>query len=152
MVKSCCAHNCTNRFVPKRANTSENNPGSSSGSSDITSHATTIERSFHRFPKDEEMRRLWIAAINRANFKPNNSTYICSDHFLSTDYKKGKRRTFLKQNAVPFGKSVKERRQIKKTTLKKVIKKQKKTIPKLVKRLSITLIKIRIQMAISTPE
>ena len=129
-MKSCCAHNCTNRFVPKRANTSENDPGSSSGSNIITSQTNTPGRSFHRFPKDEEMRRLWIAAINRADFKPNNNTYICSDHFLSTNYKKGKQRTFLKQSAVPFGKSLTERRKIKKTTLKKVITKKGKTIPK----------------------
>ena len=59
MVKSCCAIGCTNRLTK----------------------GSTL--SFYRFPADVERRRLWIAAINRRDWEPNEYSYVCSAHFVS---------------------------------------------------------------------
>ncbi|XP_049271083.1 zinc finger protein 37 homolog isoform X1 [Rhipicephalus sanguineus] len=37
----------------------------------------------HRFPVDEEQRRLWLVSLNRKNFLPSHSSRVCSEHFLS---------------------------------------------------------------------
>ncbi|XP_066941611.1 uncharacterized protein [Macrobrachium rosenbergii] len=59
MPSSCCAIGCKNRHV--------------SGSS----------KRFFRFPKaDIERRKRWIQAIGRINWKPNDGSRICSDHFV----------------------------------------------------------------------
>jgi hypothetical protein len=39
--------------------------------------------SFCRFPADTERRRLWISAINRKGWEPNEYSYVCSAHFVS---------------------------------------------------------------------
>lgn len=39
-------------------------------------------RSMFRIPRDEEKRRLWLAAINRDKINPKTSR-ICSKHFVS---------------------------------------------------------------------
>ena len=59
MVKSCCAVGCTNRST--KGNT----------------------LSFYHFPADTERRRLWISAINRKGWEPNEYSYVCSAHFVS---------------------------------------------------------------------
>jgi len=59
MVKRCCAVECTNRST--KGNT----------------------LSFYRFPADTERRRLWISAINRKGWEPNEYSYVCSAHFVS---------------------------------------------------------------------
>ena len=45
-------------------------------------------RSFHRLPKDPAIRDEWLKSIRRKNFVPSQTAqlYICSDHFLPTDY------------------------------------------------------------------
>ena len=120
MVHSCCAINCTNRAVKKQPLSSSTDNASSSNSCD-----NVPVRSFHRFPKDEYLQRLWVSAVSRVGFKPTKCSRICSDHFLETDFLKEKKRRLLKQSAVPFGKSLKERRKIIKTPLKKPKKKLK---------------------------
>lgn len=59
MVKNCCVVGCHNVFK---------------ASSGIK---------FHRFPKDEERRAKWIAAVRRENWTPNDNTWICSQHFVN---------------------------------------------------------------------
>ena len=59
MVKSRCAVGCTNRLIK----------------------GSTL--SFYRFPTDSERRRLWITAINRRVWEPNEYNYVCSAHFVS---------------------------------------------------------------------
>ena len=39
--------------------------------------------SFYRCPSDSERCRLWIAAIERKGWEPNNYSYVCSAHFVS---------------------------------------------------------------------
>ena len=37
---------------------------------------------FYRFPRDEARRNAWAAAVKRKDWKPNDSSWICSEHFL----------------------------------------------------------------------
>eukprot|EP00795_Rhopilema_esculentum_P001055 gene1055-15385_t len=55
------------------------------------------------FPANEEKRQLWIAAVRRWKWHPTKYSYICSDHFLVTDYKvpPGQPRPRLAPSAVP---------------------------------------------------
>lgn len=65
---------------------------------------------FHcRFPKDEDMRMKWVKACNRVDpdnpmkvlWKPGPGAFICSEHFLSSDYLPGASRRKLKPTAIP---------------------------------------------------
>ena len=58
MVFSCCAYGCTNR----------------QGMADIK---------FFHFPRDEERRSKWIAAIKRQNWTPSEYSRLCSAHFIT---------------------------------------------------------------------
>ena len=86
-------------------------------------HLTKPFLSFHKFPKNEEMKSLWCKAIcesqSQQHFLPTKYSYICSDHFEESDYsvvnpsntdaltsKPNLERRRLKPNAVPFGKSI----------------------------------------------
>ena len=43
----------------------------------------------HRFPKDPYMIKLWIAKINREDFREKDikaSAFLCSKHFTDADY------------------------------------------------------------------
>ena len=64
---------------------------------------------YHRFPRDKNLRKVWITKCRRADvFNVNNAT-ICSDHFLPDDYTRDLRnellqlptRKRLKNSAVP---------------------------------------------------
>ena len=44
---------------------------------------TFIRKKVSRFPKDSDRRIKWIAALKRENWKPNDYTWICSQHFVS---------------------------------------------------------------------
>ncbi|TSN95639.1 Histone-lysine N-methyltransferase PRDM9 [Bagarius yarrelli] len=59
--------------------------------------------SFHTFPKDKEMQKMWLDNIRR-DFKITNQTRVCSRHFLSADLVEPSGptgRRCLKDNAVP---------------------------------------------------
>ena len=59
--------------------------------------------SFHKFPKDGEIRRRWIVNVRREDFTIGHHTRVCSRHFQSEDVNEpaegGRRR--LKPGAVP---------------------------------------------------
>ncbi|CAL1276894.1 unnamed protein product, partial [Larinioides sclopetarius] len=55
---SCVAFNCINRCSKKI-------PGTT----------------FHRFPKDETLKNVWVKAIRRANWVPSKFSRLCSKHF-----------------------------------------------------------------------
>ena len=79
MVKSCVAYGCTTRWK--------------SGSG-IT---------FHTFPlKDQHQVQKWVTAVRREGWLPTKHSFICSDHFLQSDFVQNtgiyKR---LKKDAVP---------------------------------------------------
>ncbi|GAB6025320.1 hypothetical protein CHUAL_014022 [Chamberlinius hualienensis] len=40
-----------------------------------------VPYSLHRFPKNEELKSQWIAALQRKDFKPGTSARVCSLHF-----------------------------------------------------------------------
>ncbi|CAG4944266.1 unnamed protein product [Colias eurytheme] len=57
---------------------------------------------FHQFPKDRNLMKKWITALNQANFEPNIWNKVCSVHFLDSNFyetKKGLRK--LISTAVP---------------------------------------------------
>ena len=56
-----------------------------------------------RFPAKEERRKLWIAAVRRWKWSPTKYSYICSQHFLPSDYKvpPGEPYPRLKPTAIP---------------------------------------------------
>ena len=64
MPKSCCVYGCTN--------TSEKN----------------TDLSFHEFPPNKKTKDAWVARIRRVDFILTKSTYVCSNHFLTSDYVK----------------------------------------------------------------
>ena len=73
MVKSCCVVGCKNTFEKGG------------------------RLSFYNFPADKELRSKWIAAVRRESWTPNESTVICSDHFVSGERSKN----LLAPNSVP---------------------------------------------------
>ncbi|CAN7943595.1 unnamed protein product [Ixodes hexagonus] len=38
---------------------------------------------FHRVPKDPELKRKWLSALNRKDFTPTEHTRVCSAHFVT---------------------------------------------------------------------
>ena len=58
MPVSCCAYDCTKRFV------------------------TGGDTKFYRFPRDPHRRQKWILATRRQGWCPTEHTRICSDHFV----------------------------------------------------------------------
>ena len=85
MVKACSAWGCSNRFQ-KRTLESANRQN------DVT---------FHAFPKDEVLAKRWAAALRRENFIQTRTKYICSSHFLPSDYHNSGFRRKLKRHVVP---------------------------------------------------
>ncbi|KFM69304.1 THAP domain-containing protein 1, partial [Stegodyphus mimosarum] len=78
-MTSCAAYGCTNRPSKKI-------PG-------IT---------FHRFPKNPELRAEWIKAIRRLNWEPTKYSRLCSEHFSEDRIDKySQHRVYLRENAVP---------------------------------------------------
>jgi hypothetical protein len=50
---------------------------------------------YHRFPKNNELRKKWVLACKRDDqFNPSTST-VCSNHFLPTDYERDFRNELL---------------------------------------------------------
>ena len=86
MVKACSAFGCSNRSKKRSLE-----PGTREN--DVT---------FHAFPKDKVLSNRWAAALRRKNFTPTRTTYICSNHFLETDYEYSDfGRRALKRHVVP---------------------------------------------------
>ena len=40
------------------------------------------------FPKDKYLRKIWITYVNRKDWEPTNSSYICMNHFDNKYYQK----------------------------------------------------------------
>lgn len=79
MVQTCCLKNCK-----ERQNRNKN-------------------ISFHKFPKNPEMREKWIKAINQKDFKPSIHSRICSKHFVKDCFigNAWSHKRNLKHNALP---------------------------------------------------
>ncbi|XP_013174455.1 PREDICTED: THAP domain-containing protein 1-like [Papilio xuthus] len=61
----------------------------------------TDEVTFHRFPKDKAIKKKWIEATKRDNWRPSNFSVICSRHFTEDCYHSIKPRRRLLDNAIP---------------------------------------------------
>nr|ACO15292.1 THAP domain-containing protein 4 [Caligus clemensi] len=46
--------------------------------------------SYHSFPRDDNLRQLWIKAICRKDYVPNQNSRICSLHFREKDFRIGR--------------------------------------------------------------
>ncbi|XP_078482097.1 protein MBD-R2-like isoform X2 [Ciona intestinalis] len=62
--------------------------------------------SFHRMPKDEQMRKQWVVKIRRdvgPNFKITSKTRVCSKHFKEEDFRPpdNSGRRLLKEGTLP---------------------------------------------------
>ena len=67
--------------------------------------------SFHRFPKNPALRKRWVAALKLKDVPNPDTSYICSEHFLESDFKRdlraemlgpaGRKRRELLDGAVP---------------------------------------------------
>ncbi|XP_022177501.1 THAP domain-containing protein 1-like [Myzus persicae] len=81
MPVSCSVHKCTNRQI------------------------RGCSKHFFKFPlKDPYKLQLWIDAVKRKGFNPNNSSRVCSDNFLSSDFVPrpgGSYKLMLKGESVP---------------------------------------------------
>lgn len=80
MVISCSAFGCTNRQTK----------------------GSSVQ--FHRFPlKNPSLLSQWLKEVRRKNFVPSKYSFICSEHFIDTDYqiRPGATVKLLNTNAVP---------------------------------------------------
>lgn len=77
MPLTCVAYNCTNR------------------------HQKGSGISFHRFPSNQVLRQKWVDAVNRANWTPTSSSYLCSHHFQDTCFRRINDRNYLLDNSLP---------------------------------------------------
>lgn len=64
---------------------------------------------YHRFPKSEELRRVWLSRCKRTDKFNVNTARVCSKHFLPEDYERDMKnellglptRKILRLNAIP---------------------------------------------------
>ncbi|XP_075557876.1 peroxynitrite isomerase THAP4-like [Dermacentor variabilis] len=47
---------------------------------------STLGTSFHMFPRDQQVRKLWVLAVRRENWQPTRSSMLCSAHFKKDDF------------------------------------------------------------------
>lgn len=79
IMVTCVAYGCKNKSVQRLPNVS-----------------------FHRFPLDPHLRKIWTKAVGRKNWIPSAGSALCSLHFLDMYFKTHtKHRRRLKDNAVP---------------------------------------------------
>ncbi|XP_044746575.1 uncharacterized protein LOC123308097 [Coccinella septempunctata] len=59
--------------------------------------------SFHRFPGDDEKRRIWASLLGWSSICPKKLIFICSDHFDSNDLvTRAHGKVYLKRDANPL--------------------------------------------------
>ncbi|XP_028266090.1 THAP domain-containing protein 2-like [Parambassis ranga] len=80
MPHSCSAWNCTYRFI---------------------SQTRSIGITFHRFPKDRNLRKRWEAAVRREGFSAGSSSMLCSEHFRPEDFDRTGQTVRLRTGTVP---------------------------------------------------
>ncbi|XP_012719468.2 THAP domain-containing protein 6 [Fundulus heteroclitus] len=56
---------------------------------------------FHQFPKNPGLRKAWVAAFRRLDFKPSNKTVLCSDHFTEADFDRTGQTVRLREGVIP---------------------------------------------------
>ncbi|XP_047432296.1 THAP domain-containing protein 2-like [Mugil cephalus] len=56
---------------------------------------------FHKFPKDVELRRKWDIAVRRHRFTSSKSSVLCSEHFKAEDFDRTGQIVRLKDGVIP---------------------------------------------------
>ncbi|XP_072558846.1 transcription factor E2F6 isoform X1 [Paramormyrops kingsleyae] len=56
---------------------------------------------FHKFPKDPGLRKAWAIAVRRKDFKPNDTTVLCSCHFKADDFDRTGQIVRLRESVIP---------------------------------------------------
>ncbi|XP_030250826.1 THAP domain-containing protein 6-like isoform X2 [Sparus aurata] len=56
---------------------------------------------FHRFPKDEELRKQWEVALRREGFCASQSSMLCSEHFRREDFDRTGQTVRIRDGAIP---------------------------------------------------
>ncbi|XP_037831652.1 uncharacterized protein si:ch73-130a3.4 isoform X3 [Kryptolebias marmoratus] len=80
MPHSCAAWNCNNRF---------------------TAQTRADGITFHRFPKDKELRKQWETAVRREGFSASPSSMLCSEHFSPETFDRTGQTVRIRAGAVP---------------------------------------------------
>ncbi|XP_058503501.1 THAP domain-containing protein 6-like [Solea solea] len=80
MPNSCSACGCTNRC-------------------NIQARSQGI--TFHKFPKDDVLRKLWEVALRREGFNASQSSRLCSEHFRQEDFDRTGQTVRIREGAVP---------------------------------------------------
>ncbi|XP_074032118.1 THAP domain-containing protein 2-like [Leptinotarsa decemlineata] len=57
--------------------------------------------SFHRFPRNEDRRAIWVANMKISNWSPSKNDRICSKHFETCYFYRTEEKTKLLNEAVP---------------------------------------------------
>ncbi|XP_048031120.1 THAP domain-containing protein 6-like [Megalobrama amblycephala] len=70
-----------------------------------TNRRTVVNRSrgitFHRFPRDKELRRQWEVAIRREGFSASEFSVLCSEHFKPEDFDRTGQTVRIRDGAKP---------------------------------------------------
>ncbi|KAG5851837.1 hypothetical protein ANANG_G00056060 [Anguilla anguilla] len=80
MPHSCAAWGCTNRYT-------------------IQTRSRGI--TFHKFPKEKELRRQWEVAVRREGFPASESSVLCSEHFKREDFDRTGQTVRIRDGAKP---------------------------------------------------
>ncbi|XP_051571530.1 THAP domain-containing protein 6-like [Myxocyprinus asiaticus] len=80
MPDSCAAWGCTNRRT-------------------IQTRSRGI--TFHRFPKEKQLRRQWEVALRREAFSASESSVLCSEHFKPEDFDRTGQTVRMRDGAKP---------------------------------------------------
>ncbi|XP_024921290.1 THAP domain-containing protein 6-like isoform X2 [Cynoglossus semilaevis] len=56
---------------------------------------------FHKFPKDKEMRRKWEISLQREEFTASNTSVLCSEHFKQDDFDRTGQIVRLRNEVIP---------------------------------------------------
>ncbi|XP_034088487.1 THAP domain-containing protein 6-like, partial [Gymnodraco acuticeps] len=56
---------------------------------------------FHKFPKDKDMRKKWEVALRREGFTASESSVICSEHFKQDEFDRTGQIVRLRDGVIP---------------------------------------------------
>ncbi|ELU18256.1 hypothetical protein CAPTEDRAFT_148219 [Capitella teleta] len=60
-----------------------------------------LDLSFHRFPKDEDVRYAWLTAARMPHFEPTSNCVLCSCHFDDSVFTTNEKQRTPSRTAVP---------------------------------------------------
>ena len=63
----------------------------------VASCTSPKEASFHRFPKNEKLSKIWLNACKRKDAVNVRTAYVCSEHFPEEDFERDLMNELLNQ-------------------------------------------------------